>query len=51
MRRLVIAGNWKMYKNNSEAVATLTELKNLTKDVNNVDIAIGAPFTCLSDAV
>ena len=51
MRRLVIAGNWKMYKNNSEAVATLTELKNLTKDVNNVDIVIGAPFTCLSDAV
>ena len=41
MRRLVIAGNWKMYKNNSEAVATLTELKNLTKDVNNVDIVIG----------
>lgn len=23
MRRLVIAGNWKMYKNNSEAVPTL----------------------------
>ena len=51
MRRLVIAGNWKMYKNNKEAVETLTKLKDLTKDVKNVDIVIGAPFTCLSDAV
>ena len=51
MRRLVIAGNWKMYKNNKEAVETLTQLKDLTKDVKNVDIVIGAPFTCLSDAV
>ena len=51
MRRLVIAGNWKMYKNNKEAIETLTQLKNLTKDVKNVDIVIGAPFTCLSDAV
>jgi len=51
LRRLVIAGNWKMYKNNKEAVETLTQLKDLTKDVKNVDIVIGAPFTCLSDAV
>ena len=51
MRRLVIAGNWRMYKNNKEAVETLTKLKDLTKDVKNVDIVIGAPFTCLSDAV
>lgn len=51
MRRLVIAGNWKMYKNNKEAVETLTQLKDLTKDVSTVDIVIGAPFTCLSDAV
>ena len=51
MRRLVIAGNWKMCKNNKEAVETLTQLKDLTKDVKNVDIVIGAPFTCLSDAV
>ena len=51
MRKLVIAGNWKMYKNNKEAIETLTQLKNLIKDVKNVDIVIGAPFTCLSDAV
>jgi len=40
-----------MYKNNKEAIETLTQLKNLIKDVKNVDIVIGAPFTCLSDAV
>ena len=51
MRRLVIAGNWKMYENNKEAVETLTQLKDLTKEIKNVDIVIGAPFTCLSDAV
>ena len=44
MRRLVIAGNWKMYKNNKEAVETLTQLKDLTKEIKNVDIVIGAPF-------
>lgn len=51
MRKVVIAGNWKMYKNNEEAVAVLTELKELVKDEKTVDIIIGAPFTCLSDAV
>lgn len=51
MRKIVIAGNWKMYKTNQEAVQVLTELKNLTKDVKGVDIVIGAPFTALSDAV
>lgn len=40
-----------MYKNNKEAVETLTQLKDLTKEIKNVDIVIGAPFTCLSDAV
>lgn len=51
MRKVVIAGNWKMYKNNEEAVAVLTELKELVKDEKTIDIVIGAPFTCLSDAV
>ena len=51
MRKTVIAGNWKMYKTNKEAVEVLTQLKDLTKDVSTVDIVIGAPFTCLSDAV
>ncbi|WP_315523377.1 triose-phosphate isomerase [Fusobacterium massiliense] len=51
MRKTVIAGNWKMYKTNKEAVEVLTQLKDLTKDESTVDIVIGAPFTCLSDAV
>lgn len=51
MRKIVIAGNWKMYKTNQEAMEVLSELKTLVKDVKNVDIVIGAPFTALSDAV
>lgn len=51
MRKIVIAGNWKMYKTNQEAVKVLSELKDLVKDVKNVEIVIGAPFTTLSDAV
>ena len=51
MRKTVIAGNWKMYKTNKEAVEVLTQLKDLTKDVSTVVIVIGSPCTCLSDAV
>lgn len=51
MRKIVIAGNWKMYKTNQEAVEVLTELKSLTKSIKGVDIVIATPFTALSDAV
>lgn len=51
MRTNVIAGNWKMNKTNAEAVEMLTELKGLVKDIKDVKIIIGAPFTALSDAV
>lgn len=51
MRKIVIAGNWKMYKTNAEAVEFLTKLKNLTAGIKDVEIVIGAPFTALSDAV
>ena len=51
MRTNVIAGNWKMNKTNAEAVEMLTELKGLVKDIKDVKIIIGAPFTSLSDAV
>lgn len=51
MRKIVIAGNWKMYKTNQEAVQVLTELKTLTKDIKGIEIVIAAPFTALSDAV
>lgn len=51
MRTNVIAGNWKMNKTNDEAVKMLTELKELVKDIKDVKVVIGAPFTALSDAV
>jgi len=50
MRKTIIAGNWKMNKTHTEAVETLKELANLTKDTKTVEIVIGAPFTALSDA-
>ena len=49
MRKLIVAGNWKMNKTNTEAVKTVSELKELVKDVKNVEIVIGAPFTALAD--
>lgn len=51
MRRKVIAGNWKMNKTNQEAVEMLQALKQEVAGISEVEIVIGAPFTCLSDAV
>lgn len=51
MRRTVIAGNWKMNKTNQEAVEMLLALKEEVAGISEVDVVIGAPFTCLSDAV
>jgi len=51
MRKKVIAANWKMNKTNKEAIEMLTELKELTKNIKNVTIIVGAPYTALSDAV
>lgn len=49
MRRPVIAGNWKMYKNVNEAVELANEIKRAAFDVNNVDVIVCPPFTNLSD--
>lgn len=51
MRRIVIAGNWKMNKTNQEAIEMLQALREEVAGISEVDIVIGAPFTCLSDAV
>jgi triosephosphate isomerase (TIM) len=48
LRRPLIAGNWKMYKNCAEAVETAAILKALVKDVTAVDIMIAPSFTSLS---
>lgn len=49
MRTSIIAGNWKMNKNNSEAVALVKELKNLLKNVKDVEIVVCPAFTALSE--
>ena len=51
MRKTIVAGNWKMNKTNKEAVATVAELKGLVKDLDGVELVIGAPFTALSEVV
>lgn len=49
MRMPIIAGNWKMNKTVSEAVATIEELKGLVKDAKS-EVVVCAPFVAL-DAV
>ncbi|MEJ2170263.1 MAG: triose-phosphate isomerase, partial [Desulfobacterales bacterium] len=46
-RTPLIAGNWKMYKTNSEAVETAGRLKALIADAAEVDIMIAPVFTAL----
>ncbi len=49
MRKPIIAGNWKMNKTNSEAVALAGDLKRHLSDCTGVDIVICPPFTALSE--
>mgnify|MGYP001463954265 CR=1 FL=1 len=41
MRKVIVAGNWKMNKTVKEAVSFLSELKPLVSDVKNAGIVIG----------
>ncbi|MCD6386235.1 triose-phosphate isomerase [Candidatus Sumerlaeota bacterium] len=45
-----IAGNWKMNKSLSQAIDTVTKLKELIEDVQDVEVAVCPPFIAL-DAV
>jgi triosephosphate isomerase len=45
----LIAGNWKMYKTGTEAVAAAHSLNNLVAGVSDVDVMIAPPFTALSE--
>ena len=48
MRRLLIAGNWKMYKTPDEAVELVRELKPLLAGVGeDCDVVVCPPFTSL----
>ena len=44
----LIAGNWKMYKTGTEAIAAARSLNALVAGVLNVDVMIAPPFTALS---
>jgi triosephosphate isomerase len=50
MRTPLIAGNWKMFKTVSDAVAFVTELRDLVKGVSGVDIVVAPEFTALHAA-
>lgn len=48
MRTPIIAGNWKLNKTISEAVALTTALKALVAEVSGVEIIVAPPFTTLA---
>ena len=50
MRKVIVAGNWKMNKTAKEAAEFFAEFKPLVADVKNAGIVIGAPFTALETA-
>lgn len=49
MRRVIIAGNWKMNKTITESMELANSLKRSLYDVSEIEIAICPPFTSLSD--
>ena len=50
LRKAVIAGNWKMNKNRSEAAALIKELGPLVKDAD-CEVAVCVPFIDLETAL
>ena len=50
-RRRVMAGNWKMYKNQAETLAFFAAFKPLVAGVTDCDIVIAPPFTSIGAAV
>src|SRR5437764_6544181 len=47
MRKPVIAGNWKMYKNVGDSVATALALKPLVANANHCEVIVAPVFTAL----
>lgn len=50
MRKIIVAGNWKMNKTIKETKEFFDGLKPLVSDVKNVEVVIAAPFTALEAA-
>ncbi len=48
MRTPIIAGNWKMFKTNSEARLLVTGLKEKLAAVHDVEVVVCPPFTALA---
>ena len=48
MRKILIAGNWKMYKAINEAIQLVTQIKRELLDFKKADIVVCPPFTALS---
>jgi triosephosphate isomerase len=51
MRRPVIAGNWKMYKTQTEARAYIATLAPLIANATHCDVILAPPFTALAASV
>lgn len=51
MRTKVIAGNWKMHKNNEEAQALIEALKNKAGGIRKTTIIVCPPYTALTGVV
>ncbi|MBN1871572.1 MAG: triose-phosphate isomerase [Candidatus Omnitrophica bacterium] len=49
MRRVIIAGNWKMNKTISEALELVNGLKRELCDIEDIDIVVIPPFTALGE--
>ncbi|MDP2912878.1 MAG: triose-phosphate isomerase [Candidatus Omnitrophota bacterium] len=49
MRRVIIAGNWKMNKNISESMELANSIKRALYDILEIEIVLCPPFTSLSD--
>jgi len=47
MRKPIIAGNWKMFKLISDAVATVTALKPLVANANHCEVVVAPPYTAI----
>ncbi len=49
MRKPIIAGNWKMYKDINEAIELTNEIMRSVFDIENVKVVVCPPFTNLSE--
>lgn len=49
MRRVIIAGNWKMHKTIPEAMELVNGLKRELADIESVDIVVIPPYTALTE--